>query len=134
MDEPVGRCDHDLTMTAAPAWPGPEEAMTAELATEAEKMRRVPGIVFADGPAGRRARVAGTGLEVWEIIKNYRAFGENFEKLRLRFDWLSEVQVWAAVRYYETYPDEIIAMIEDNARYTPEYVYTKYPFTRPKHQ
>lgn len=106
--------------------------MTAEVTSEAEKMRRVPGIFFADGPAGRRARVAGTGLDVFEIIKNYRAFREDFEELRLRFDWLSEEQVRAAVRYYETYPDEIIERLEREAMYTPEYVYAKYPFMRPK--
>jgi hypothetical protein len=43
-------------------------AMTKDLLMEAVKMRRCPGIIFADGVTGRRARIAGTGLEVWEII------------------------------------------------------------------
>ena len=32
--------------------------MTAETLTEEEKIRRVPGVIFADGPIGRRARIA----------------------------------------------------------------------------
>jgi len=32
-----------------------------DLLTEAVKMRRCPGITFADGPAGRRAKIAGSG-------------------------------------------------------------------------
>ncbi len=42
----------------------PFSEVLRELLEEAVKMRRCPGIVFADGPSGRRARVAGTGLEV----------------------------------------------------------------------
>ncbi|MGI8552778.1 MAG: hypothetical protein ACR2PL_18615 [Dehalococcoidia bacterium] len=45
--------------------------MTNELIHEAAKLRRVPGIVYADGPAGRRARVAGSGIEVFEVIRTY---------------------------------------------------------------
>jgi len=107
--------------------------MATRLELEAEKMRRVPGIVFADAPCGGRvARVAGTGLEVFELILSYRAVGEDWGRLKECFDWLSDEQLRAAVTYYETYPDEINAELEDNARYTPEYVYTKYPFTRPQ--
>ena len=36
------------------------QSLVAEMVTEAIKMRRVPGIVFADGATGRRARVGGT--------------------------------------------------------------------------
>lgn len=43
-------------------------AAVVELLRESVRMRRVPGIVFADGPSGRRAVVAGTGLDVWEIV------------------------------------------------------------------
>ena len=43
-------------------------SIAKDLLGEAIKMRRCPGIVFADGVSGRRARIAGTGLEVWEVI------------------------------------------------------------------
>ena len=45
--------------------------MSVQTETEAEKMRRVPGIVFADGPTGRRARITGTGIDVFELISGY---------------------------------------------------------------
>ena len=56
--------------------------MIAHPGIEGEKMRRVLGIVFADSPSGRVARVAGTGLAAWEIIKSYRAVDRNFDQLR----------------------------------------------------
>ena len=42
--------------------------ITKDLLMEAIKMRRCPGIIFAEGVSGRRAKVGGTGIEVWEII------------------------------------------------------------------
>jgi hypothetical protein len=46
--------------------------VTKDLLQEAIKMRRCPGIIFAEGTSGRRARVAGTGIEVWEVIATYK--------------------------------------------------------------
>ncbi|MBM4278971.1 MAG: hypothetical protein FJ130_14010 [Deltaproteobacteria bacterium] len=42
--------------------------VTKDLLQEAIKMRRCPGILFSEGTGGRRAGVAGTGIEVWEMI------------------------------------------------------------------
>lgn len=39
-----------------------------DLLIEAVKMRKCPGVTFADGPTGRRARIAGTGIDIWEFI------------------------------------------------------------------
>ena len=108
--------------------------MKTSLELEAEKMQRVPGIVFTDSLSGRVARVGGTGLEVWEVILNYRAVGEDWNELKECFHWLPDEQLRAAVAYYEAYPDEINALLEENASFTPDYVYTKYPFTRPGRQ
>lgn len=33
-------------------------------------MRACPGIYFADEPTGREAKVGGTGLGVWEVIRD----------------------------------------------------------------
>ena len=43
------------------------------LLEEAIRTRECPGIYFADEPAGRVAKVAGTGLGVWEVIRDYKA-------------------------------------------------------------
>src|SRR5215471_21043321 len=56
-------------------------ATANELLSEALKMRRCPGILFADGATGRRARIAGTGLDVWEVIATYRSLGNKLKRL-----------------------------------------------------
>ena len=81
--------------------------MPKEELSEAEKMRRVPGIIFADGAAGRRARIAGTGLDVFEIIKEYLACDRDLYCLLGAFHWLTWDQLNAALTYYEQFPDEI---------------------------
>jgi hypothetical protein len=49
-------------------------AIAKDLLAEAVKMRRCPGIVFVNGVRGRKAKIAGTGLDVWEIIATYIVF------------------------------------------------------------
>ena len=82
-------------------------SLVAELATEAMKMRLVPGIVFADGPSGRRARVEGTGIEVFEVIQAYLAAEQDRVELGQAFHWLDERQVDAALAYYRLFPDDV---------------------------
>lgn len=103
-----------------------------EMLTEAVKMRRVPGIVFADGPAGRRARIAGTGLEVYEVVGVYRRAHGDWGRLREAYHWLTEQQLRAALAYADAYPDEIDARLAEEERWTPERVWGEYPFMRPR--
>jgi uncharacterized protein (DUF433 family) len=102
-----------------------------EMLTEAVKMRRIPGIVFADGPAGRRARIAGTGIDVFEIVRDYRTMGADWAQLRRAYHWLDERQLRAALAYAEAYPEEIETRLHAEERWTPERVWQTYPFTRP---
>jgi uncharacterized protein (DUF433 family) len=103
-----------------------------EMLTEAVKMRRIPGIVFADGPTGRRARIAGTGLEVFEIIDQYLAVDKSWERLEQCFDWLDERQLRAAVAYYEAYPEEIDEILRQAESWTEDAIYAAYPFMYPR--
>lgn len=107
-------------------------AAATELLRESVRMRRAPGIVFADGPAGRRAVVAGTGLDVWEVVASWREAGEDYAVLREEYDWLTEPQLRAALGYYELYPGEIEARLEREERWTPERVRRELPFSRPR--
>ncbi len=116
------------SVTRGKSW----SAMTAELLEEGLRMRRAPGIVFVDGPAGRRAVVAGTGLDVWEIIATWKAEGKTFEALRQSYQWLTEPQLRAALGYYEVYPSEIETRLEREAQWTPERVRRELPFARPR--
>lgn len=109
-------------------------AMTTELLDEAIRGRRAPGVSFVDGPAGRRAVVAGTGLDVWEVIATWKEGGESYELLRQNYPWLSEIQLRAALGYYQLYPSEIDARLEREARWTPERAWRELPFSRPRNR
>jgi uncharacterized protein (DUF433 family) len=107
--------------------------MTTDLHAEAEKMRRVPGIIFADTPSGGRvARIAGTGLEVFELIFEYRLMGENWNRLTTAFHWLNHDQLRAALNYAATYPEEINPLVEALETFSLEDAWEKYPFMKPK--
>ena len=85
----------------------------------ADRLRRVPGIVFTEGPTGQTARLAGTRIPIFEIIHDYLDYGENRENLAMVWDWLTPEQLDTAIAYYEVYPDEIddrIALDEAFAR------------------
>ena len=106
--------------------------MTTETVTEAEKVRRVPGIFFMDEITGRCAKVVGTGLGVWEIIEAYIDWDEDFSELADYYDWLSTVQLEAAIHYWREFPDEINERIAGEDQWTPEAFYEAYPWARPK--
>ncbi len=98
-----------------------------ELLTEAVKIRRCPGILFADGPSGRRAILAGTGLDVWEVIATYKSLDHDVAHLRGAYHWLSEAQLRAALGYYAAYPDEIERQIARNDAWTKEGLARQHP-------
>lgn len=94
-------------------------------------MRRIPGIVFADGPTGRRARVAGTGLDVFELIATFRALSGEHNALRANYPWLSENQVRSALAYAQAYPEEIEERLEREHRWSKAAVWKRFPFMKP---
>jgi len=101
---------------------------TKDLLTEAIKMRRCPAIIFGEGVSGRRAKVAGTGIEVWEIIAGYKSVGKNIKRLKKAYHWLSQGQVKAALSYYSAYPEEIDGLIERNEGWTKKKIQERHPF------
>lgn len=104
-------------------------AAANELLSEGLKMRRCPGIVFADGPTGRRARISGTGLDVWEVVASYISVGRNLKRLKAAYPQLDEPKLRAALSYYECYPKEIDERIAENEAWTPRALRSRYPFT-----
>ena len=102
-------------------------AVANELLAEATKMRRCPGIIFADGPTGRRARVASTGLEVWEVIATYQSVERDRGRLQQAYSRLSEGQLRAALGYYDAYPEEIDRHRAANERWTKERLFAQHP-------
>src|ERR1700684_1242022 len=80
---------------------------------EGLRMDEHPLIRFADGPAGRRARLTGTGKDVWEVIATVRDNdGDAAETARYLEVPLGLVQ--AAITYYGAYTGEIDQWIDGN--------------------
>ena len=79
-------------------------------------MEAHPGIVFRDGPSGRRAGLA-AGPDVWEIVGLMRdltgSVEERAERVAAQLG-LAPSQVRTASRYYAEFPDEIDAEIARN--------------------
>lgn len=75
-----------------------------------------PGIVFRDGPAGRRAALAG-GPDVWEVVETLKGTGlagEEAVAATARWGNLTPAQVRTAVRYYAEYAAEVDERIRLN--------------------
>ena len=98
-----------------------------DLLEEALRMRACPGIYFADEPAGREAKVAGTGLGVWEVVRDYLVEGGNAEKVKEALPQVGDADLKAALLYYKKYPQEVYAEIAENAALTREAVEARFP-------
>lgn len=97
-------------------------SLAEELIDEGLRSRRHPMIAFRDGPAGRRACLAG-GADVWEIIGTIvggdvsasKRLARAAEQLGLRPE-----QVEAAMAYYAEFTEEIDSLIEANQQAADE--------------
>jgi len=78
-----------------------------------------PAVHFVDGPAGRRAALLSTGLDVWEAVVVVR---DNDGNVAEAADYLELPVhlVQAAVAYYAAHRDEIDLWIEANEREAEE--------------
>ncbi len=98
---------------------GEPKARRAErLIDEGLRMAEHPGIVFRDGPAGRRAALA-AGPDVWELIetlKGTKLSGEKAIEAAARWGGLKPGDVRTAIRYYGQFRDEIDDRILLNRR------------------
>jgi uncharacterized protein (DUF433 family) len=80
-----------------------------------------PGIVFVDEAAGRRARVGGTGLDVWEVVRVVQD-NEGSTADAARYLAVPERLVLNAMRYYADHPYEIDEWIAETDRLYDEEV------------
>jgi uncharacterized protein (DUF433 family) len=97
-----------------------------ELIEEGLRMRECPGIYFATEPSGRTAKISGTDLGVWEVLRDF-VQDEDLERVRRAFPQLSSAQITAALIYYERYADEIRRQVGANAAVTAEVLERRYP-------
>ena len=93
----------------------------ALLVEEGLRMDAHPGVVFRDGPSGRRAGLT-QGPDVWEVIAAVRDVRASDPKLSgssvaaavSNMTGVTTSAVRTAVAYYSAYPDEIDAELEAN--------------------
>lgn len=84
---------------------------------EGTRMDEHPGVIFRDGPTGRRAALPG-GPDVWEVmatLQGGKARGEKAIAATAELLGLSASQVRSAVRYYAVFSDEIDRRIALNS-------------------
>jgi uncharacterized protein (DUF433 family) len=95
----------------------PPRTLAQRYVEEGLRMDEHPLIRFADGPAGRRARLVGSGLDVWEAIATVRD-NDGDLSAAARYLEIPLGLVQAAVAYYGAHQDEIddwIALNEQEA-------------------
>jgi hypothetical protein len=109
----------DRLRRRAQSTPGSTPSGLAQrLVDEGLRMAEHPGIVFKDGPSGRRAALA-FGPDVWEIVKVLREIDERSPATlaaAAELLTLAEAKVRVAMHYYGAYPDEIDAEIDEADR------------------
>jgi uncharacterized protein (DUF433 family) len=86
---------------------------------EGLRMDEHPLVRFAEGPAGRRARLAGTGKDVWEVIAAVRDNDADAAETA-RYLEIPLGLVQAAITYYGAYTDEIDQWVEANEQEAAE--------------
>lgn len=85
--------------------------MAAQPEPYAPAVKQVPGIIYS--PVRNRARILGSGLEVFEIIGQYRAMDEDFARLQEAFHWLTAEQLRAAIAFAEANPEFVNAELAE---------------------
>jgi hypothetical protein len=96
--------------------------LAQRLVDEGLRAQEHPGVVFRDGPSGRRAALV-IGPDVWEVVAALRrstARGEAAVTATAGEMGLSVAQVKTALDYYGSYPDEIDEQIAENERAADE--------------
>jgi hypothetical protein len=83
------------------------------LIEEGLRMAAHPGVIFRDGPTGRRPALV-DGPDVWEVARVFNGCIDEGEGLIQRAESLTGLnarQLRTALRYYAEYPEEIDAWI-----------------------
>jgi hypothetical protein len=96
--------------------------LAQRLVDEGLRTQEHPGVVFRDGPSGRRAALT-AGPDVWEIVAALRyssARGEAAIAATADEMGLSVAQMKTALDYYGSYPEEIDGQVAENERAADE--------------
>lgn len=89
--------------------------LAQRLVDEGLRQAEHPGIVFRDGPAGRRAALA-LGPDVWEVVRALRELDERGDAAvtgAAELLHLAPAQIRVAIRYYGAHAQEIDAEVAE---------------------
>lgn len=103
-EELLARLEEESRTTAMPV-----AALVRTMLDEGLTTRRFPGVVYRDGPAGRRAGLVG-GPDLWEIVRDLRhAPGQGMDRVeQLAAEIaLTADRVRLALDFYAAQPEEI---------------------------
>lgn len=89
------------------------------------RLERFPGVTFVPGPAGSRAHIPGTGLDIWEIVSLVKEYGDP-DALVAAYPNLPRSAVDLALTYAEAYPEEIDEFLTWRER-APEEILRAFP-------
>jgi uncharacterized protein (DUF433 family) len=107
-------------------------ALATELLDEGLKQRQAPGVTFVDGAHGRRAVVAGSGIDVWEVVRTWKEAREDLAATLAAYPSLSEIQVRTALGYYARFGAEIDERLQRESAWTEERVCRELPYATPR--
>lgn len=94
----------------------PKSRLAERYVDEGLRMDAHPGIVFRDGPAGRRAALA-AGPDVWQLVQTIStvdARGEAAIAATADLLALAEFEIRIALRYYADFPEDVDERIRRN--------------------
>ena len=112
-EELLGRLDEEAATRGTSV-----TGLVATILDEGLKTGRFPGIVYRDGPTGRRAGLVG-GPDVWEIVRALKqAPGQGEQRVRGLADevGLPVQRIRLALDFYAAFPEEASARIAADAR------------------
>jgi hypothetical protein len=122
---PSKRLDERLNSLAARTGLS-KTAILENLADEAERTRRYPGIAFRGPDLARRAWLLGTSLDVWQVIGELRNFGDDAGRMASETE-VPLRQIELAKAYYREFREEIDRNLALNDRSLDELA-REYPF------
>jgi uncharacterized protein (DUF433 family) len=104
----------------------PKSRLVEQLADEAERSRRYPGVAFRGPDHRREAWLIGSPFDVWEVIQAWQDLGEDTEAVQEQLS-LSARQLKLALAYYGEFAEQIDADLA-LARRTLGELQSAYPF------
>lgn len=102
----------------------PKGSLLQDLATEAMRCRRFPGIAFKGSPRHRRPFLLGAGVDLWQVVAA-RGHYDTVEEMATSTG-LGEDKIQIALAYCAQYSEEIDREIRENEPSAEEFL-DRYP-------